>query len=264
MNPQFSGRSYRFSTAITRTPSNSVCDGLRDGTGPDPSAGEFLQQHTAYVTALKAAGGELDELPALEAFPDSVFVEDSAICLKEAAIILRPGAPSRFGEATHIRPALENKFSKVIALSGDGFVDGGDVLLSDEEAFIGLSARTNVAGFDALAAILKTFGYTPTKIETPPQILHFKTECGLLDSGTMFATTSLAQLGCFDNYRVILVPEGEEGAANIVRFNDCVFVSKGYPKSEALLKSHGYNVVTLDTGEAAKIDGGLSCMSLRF
>lgn len=258
------GRSYRFETAITRSPSMSIIQGLRDGAGPNPSAEKFLHQHEAYVAALKDSGARVVELPALEDFPDSVFVEDSALCLKEAAIVLRPGAPSRFGEAALIRPALENHFSKVLDLPGDGFLDGGDVLLSDEDAFIGLSARTNQAGFDALATILATFDYLPIKIETPASILHFKTECGLLDSNTIFSTANLASIGCFENYQVILTPEGEEGAANIVRFNDNVLVSQDYPKSEALLKSHGYNVVTIDTREPAKIDGGLSCMSLRF
>ncbi|PCI04288.1 MAG: dimethylarginine dimethylaminohydrolase [Hyphomicrobiales bacterium] len=258
------GRSHKFKTAITRLPSISVVQGLRDGGGPDPSAENFMQQHGAYVAALKASGARVLELPALEEFPDSVFVEDSALCLKEAAIVLRPGAPSRFGEAALIRPALESQFSKVLDLPGDGFLDGGDVLLSDEDAFIGLSARTNQAGFDALATILATFGYSPVKIETLASILHFKTECGLLDSKTIFSTENLASIGCFENYQVILTPEGEEGAANIVRFNDNVLVSQGYPKSEALLKSHGYNVVVIDTSEPAKIDGGLSCMSLRF
>lgn len=258
------GRSYRFGTAITRSPSMSVIQGLRDGDGPDPSAEKFFQQHEAYVAALKASGAQVDERPASEDFPDSVFVEDSALCLKDAAIVLRPGAQSRFGEAALIRPTLENHFSKVMDLPGDGFLDGGDVLLSDEDAFIGLSARTNQAGFDALSSILVKFGYSPVKLETQASILHFKTECGLLDSKTIFSTANLSSIGCFENYQVILTPEGEEDAANIVRFNDNVLVSQGYPKSEALLKSHGYNVVVIDTSEPAKIDGGLSCMSLRF
>lgn len=258
------GRCYRFGTAIVRVPSMSVVQGLRDGGGPNPSAENFLLQHEAYVAALKASGAQVEQLPALEEFPDSVFVEDSALCLKDAAIVLRPGAPSRFGEAALIRPTLENHFSRVMDLPGDGFLDGGDVLLSDGDAFIGLSARTNQAGFDALAAILANFGYAPIKIETPASILHFKTECGLLDSKTIFSTQNLASIGCFEDYKVILVPEGEEGAANIVRFNDNVLLSQDYPKSEALLKSHGYDVVVIDTSEPAKIDGGLSCMSLRF
>ncbi|MBL4600255.1 MAG: dimethylarginine dimethylaminohydrolase [Rhizobiaceae bacterium] len=260
----FARRSFTFNTAITRQPATSVTNGLRDGSGPDPDAGLFSQQHSNYIAALKKAGAKVDLLPPLDDFPDSVFVEDSALCLKEAAIVLRPGAPSRRGEAAHIRPALEKHFSKVIELPGDGLVDGGDVLLSDKDAFIGLSARTNQAGFDGLAKIVSEFGYTPVRIKTPSNILHFKTECGLLDSQTIFATANLAAVGCFDDYQLIIAPKGEEGAANIVRFNDYLFISKGYPKSEALLKAHGYKLIVIDTNEAAKVDGGLSCMSLRF
>lgn len=258
------GRSTIFKSVISRRPAQSVTRGLRDGGGPDPSVNLFLRQHAAYVSAIKAAAVQVDELPALEEFPDSVFVEDSALCLKDAAIILRPGAPSRFGEAQCIRPALEKHFSRVIQLKGPGFVDGGDVLLSDRDAFIGLSARTNQDGLEELSSVLAEFSYRTVKVETPASILHFKTECGLLDSQTIFSTKKLASLGCFDNYRVIEVPKGEEGAANIVRLNDVVFLSCGYPESEALLKSQGYSVVLLDTSEAAKVDGGLSCMSLRF
>ncbi len=241
-----------------------MSQGLREGAGVNPSAELFMQQHTAYVAALTSAGVQVDELSPLEEFPDSVFVEDSALCLKDAAIILSPGAPSRFGEASAMRPTLENHFSCVIELTGEGFVDGGDVLLTDTHAFIGLSARTNQAGLEELSSVLEGYTYTPVKVETPASILHFKTECGLLDSHTIFSTRKLTSLGCFDDYRVIEVPKGEEGAANIVRLNDVVFLSCGYPRSEALLKSQGYTVVLLDTSEAAKVDGGLSCMSLRF
>ncbi len=258
------GRSYRFTKAITRRPSQSITQGLRDGEGPDPDAALFADQHAAYVSALKNAGAEVFELPELEDFPDSVFVEDTSISLSDTAIVLRPGASSRLGEAALIKPVLENQFNNVIELAGDGFIDGGDVLLTDTKAFIGLSERTDQAGFDALATVLKGYGYAPVQVNTPPDILHFKTECSLLDSNTIFATAKMAWLSCFDDYKVIVVPEGEEVVANAVRFADAVFLSAGYPNSEALLREHGYKIMVLDTSEAAKVDGGLSCMSLRF
>ncbi len=257
-------RSFRFTKAIVRRPAASVVGGLRDGAGDDPDFSKFNHQHLAYNTALKKSGVSVIELPPLEEFPDSVFVEDSALCLADAAIILRPGAASRFGEAAHVKPALEKQFSKVMELPGSGFIDGGDVLLTDTEALIGLSGRTNQAGFDALATILWEFGYKSVRVETPPSILHFKTDCGLLDSNTIFSTSALASTGCFENYHVIEVPEGEEVAANIVRFNDDVLISAGFPKSESLLSENRFHPVTINTSEAAKIDGGLSCMSLRF
>lgn len=118
-------RSYQFTHAIVREPANSVVDGLRDGDGPNPDAMRFIKQHEAYTLALKEAGAKIVQLPALEAFPDSVFVEDTCLCLKEAAIILRPGAASRFGESAQIKPALTQLFSKVIQLPDEGFIDGG-------------------------------------------------------------------------------------------------------------------------------------------
>ncbi len=257
-------RSFRFTQAITRRPAKSVSHGLREGAGPDPDAALFGEQHRAYVAALEKAGAEVVELPELEEFPDSVFVEDTTICIGDTAIVVRPGAPSRFGECEQICPTLKTRFTKVIDLPGDGFLDGGDVLLSDDTAFIGNSGRTNMAGLVALATLLKPLGYNPVQVNTPADILHFKTECGLLDERTIFATVKLASLGCFEGFRVIETPLGEEAAANIVRYNDVVFLSAGYPKSEALLREKGYDVVILDTSEAAKVDGGLSCMSLRF
>lgn len=241
-----------------------MSNGLRDGGGPNPDADLFAAQHQAYVAALQDAGLQITQLPANEEFPDSVFVEDAAICLRDAAIALRPGAPSRFAETALIQPALKQQFGQVIDLPGSGFVDGGDVLLSDNHAFIGQSKRTNQQGFDALAEVLTKFNYHPIKVETPADILHFKTECGLLDSNTIFATGKLATNEGFKDYNIVEVPFGEEGAANIVRINEAVFISDGYPKSHEKLRDLGYKVVILNTSEAAKIDGGLSCMSLRF
>lgn len=261
-------RAFRFTKAIVRTPAASVTRGLRDGPASNPDATLFARQHGVYVDALEHAGAHVISLPPLEQYPDSVFVEDTTICIKDTAILLRPGAPSRFGEREFIYPALKANFNKVVDITDvyhhDGFIDGGDVLLSDNHAFIGLSARTDQRGLNALASILKDHEYIPVQVETPSSILHFKTECGLLDSTTIFATRKLAALECFKGYHIIEVPAGEETAANIVRFNDTVFLSAGFPKSEALLRNAGYKVTTIDTSEPAKIDGGLSCMSLRF
>lgn len=258
------GRSYKFTHFLSRTPARSIVNGLRDGDGADPNPDLFESQHEAYVEALLASGGSVKVLPALEAFPDSVFIEDPAIVSGSTAIALRPGADTRFGEAAALRPTLVETFDTVIDLPGDGFVDGGDVLLCDDEAFIGLSARTDQTGFDALAGVLGDLGYRARRVETPPSILHFKTDCGLLDSETIFSSRTLAATDCFKGYRVIETPGGEEAAANLIRINDVVLLSAGHPRTEDLLSSQGYTVKTLDTSEAAKVDGGLSCMSLRF
>lgn len=257
------GRSFSFTRAITRTPGTSVVSGLRAGDGDDPDPILFEREHQAYVTALSDAGVDVAVLPPLDAFPDSVFVEDAALCTGSTAVLLRPGTTSRRGEVDALRPALAKAFERLIDLPGRGSVDGGDVLLGDDEAFIGRSARTDPAGLDALSIVLSNLGYRIRPVETPKDILHFKTDCGLLDSGAIFATKRLADTGCFDDYRVITAPAGEEAAANLIRVNDHVLISAGFPQSEALLKQEGYTVTPLPTSQAALIDGGLSCMSLR-
>ena len=258
------GRSFSFTRAIVRKPGATVASGLRAGDAIDPDFSAFLLEHQGYVAALEASGVEVTVLPALEAFPDSVFVEDVAVCAAGIAVVLRPRAPTRRGETQAIRTALDAAFDTVLDLPGDGFIDGGDVLLADDEALIGLSDRTDRAGFEALSAILSDLGYRTRPVRTPPGILHFKTDCGLLDSTTVFATPRLAATGCFGDYRVIETPDGEEAAANLLRVNQVVLISAGFPRTEALLKGEGFCVRKTATTQAARIDGGLSCMSLRF
>lgn len=255
--------SWRFTHAVSRLPAASIAGGLRAAGGPDPDHRAFLAEHAAYVAALKEAGAEVTVLPALADYPDSVFVEDTAICTAKTAILLRPGAASRFGEAGAIAPALEGLFPRLIRLE-TGTVDGGDVLLTDRDAFIGLSERTDRTGAESLASILERLGLTPRIVATPAGVLHFKSDCGLIDSETIFATRRLAASGCFEGYRVIEAPAGEEAAANLIRFNDHVFMRSGFPETREKLERVGYSVRTLDAEEAAKVDGGLSCMSLRF
>lgn len=260
-------RAFRFNHFVTRQPAPSVVQGLSaQGTQP-PDFTLFSQQHTAYCDALRQHGGDVTVLPPLDAYPDAVFVEDPAICFDGIAVILRPGAPTRAGEADAIHPDLSALLDTVI-LPGTGSIEGGDVLLTDNEAFIGLSARTNQDGFDALRDILNEHGYQVRRVETPDTILHFKTDCGLVDGRTVFASAQLAATGCFEGYDIIEAPTGEEAAANLIRINNTVIINQGFPQTYALLQEYGqdsgFKVMTLDTSEAAKIDAGLSCMSLRF
>lgn len=260
---EIDGRSWRFTHALCRQPGNSIANGIRAGAGPDPDADRFRQEHAAYVDLLRKAGAEVAVLDAEEDFPDSVFVEDPALCAGGAAIILRPGTRTRFGEAEKIAPALQGIYGSITHLE-QGWVDGGDILLTDDEAFIGMSERTNEEGAEALGEILRPLGYRVRIVHTPEGVLHFKSDCGLLDSRTIFATSPLAASGCFEGYNVIEAPVGEEAAANLIRFNDFVIMRTGFPATEALLREKGYQVRTLPCDEAAKVDGGLSCMSLRI
>ncbi len=150
--------SFRFTHAITRTPADSVADGIRAVDTGNPSGEKFRAEHERYVSALQEAGLTVDVLPQLETYPDSCFVEDPAFCLPEGAIQLRPGTASREGEGAEIRAALESRFAKVVDLPGNGHVDGGDVLMLDDVILIGLSARTDREGADAFAGLLGEWG----------------------------------------------------------------------------------------------------------
>ncbi|GGB50241.1 amidinotransferase [Roseibium aquae] len=258
------GLSWQFTQAITRTPADSVARGLRATDHGDPSGEAFRKEHALYVDALKAAGLEVEVLPALEDFPDSCFVEDPAFCLPEGAIVLRPGAESREGEAAAIQPDIERFFDIVVNLPEGGYVDGGDVLMLDDEILIGLSARTDRQGAENFKRILEAWGYTARVCETPPGVLHLKTACSTLGGGVILAAQAIAESGLFGDRKLVVVPDGEDYAANVIRVNDVVLVPEGFPRTLAAVEAAGFKTVAVPTHEARKVDGGLSCLSLRF
>ena len=166
---------YRFDSFIVRTPSSSVVNGLRADDRGNPTYAGVLAEHAAYIHAVSQAGVEVTVLPPLEAFPDSIFVEDPALVFPEGAILLRPGAPTRAGETAEIAPVLKRLFSTVLDLPR-GFADGGDVLTTQKSVMIGLSARTNREGAEALIECLAKLGRKGEIVETPKDVLHFKTD----------------------------------------------------------------------------------------
>jgi dimethylargininase len=237
--------------------------GLRAGVGPDPSLDGIRREHAAYVAALEAAGLTVTVLPPLEAFPDAVFVEDPALVFTSGAILLRPGTPAREAEARVLEPDLREQFDTVLVLD-EGHVDGGDVLVLPQRTLIGLSARTDLAGATALVGLLARLGRQGQVVHTPPSVLHLKSASSLLDEETILATATLAASGMFDGFRILTVPDEEEGAANALRLNDTVLASADFPLTLELLDRHGFTVLPLQTTEVGKLDAGLSCMSLRW
>lgn len=257
-------RSYSFSHAVVRAPAASIVDGLRATDNGVPDLGLFQAHHDSYVEALRSTGAEVVALPPLEAFPDSVFVEDTALCLPEGAVIMRPGAPSRLGEAAAMAPSLRAIYDDVVTIEGPGFIEGGDILTTEREILVGRSARTDAAGVAELRRLVARWGYALREVETPPGVLHFKTDCSLLDEETILATPRLASSGCFEGYRVIHTAEGEEAVANSIRFNALLLVPAGFPRTAETLAAAGYELREIGNSEAAKLDGGMSCLSLRF
>jgi dimethylargininase len=260
-----SARSYRFTHAITRRPAASIIQGLRAIDTGTPSLALMLQHHADYVATLRATGATIIELDALDAFPDSVFVEDTALCLPEGAVVMRPGAPTRLGEAAEMAPHLRALYTHVVQVTGtDSFIEGGDILTTETEVLVGRSARTNAAGIAELARLITPWGHTVREVHTPPGVLHFKTDCSLLDAETILSTERLAASGCFAGYKVIHTAAGEEACANAIRFNDVVLMPQGFPRTAEALEKAGYMVRPIGNSECAKLDGGMSCLSLRF
>jgi dimethylargininase len=260
-----SDHSYRFTHAISRLPAASITAGLRAVDTGNPDLSLMLSHHADYIAALRSTGATVTVLPALDAYPDSVFVEDTALCLPQGAVIMRPGAPTRLGEAAEMAPHLAALYGDMRRIEGQGsFIEGGDILTTETEVLVGRSARTNAAGIAELADLVADWGWRVREVHTPPGVLHFKTDCSLLDGETILSTRRLSASGCFEGYRVLDVADGEEAAANTIRFNDLVLMPAGFPRTRAVIAAAGYTVREIGNSECAKIDGGMSCLSLRF
>lgn len=257
-------KSFRFTHAITRLPGASITAGLRAVDTGAPDLALMRAHHADYVAALRSTGAEVIVLDPLEAYPDSVFVEDTALCLPEGAIVMRPGAPSRLGEAAEMAPQLEALYGQVARIGGPGHIEGGDILTTEREILVGRSARTDAEGIAELRGIVAGWGHALREVFTPPGVLHFKTDCSLLDAETILSTPRLDASGCFAGYRVIHTAEGEEACANTIRFNDLVLMPAGFPRTAERLAAAGYTVREIGNSECAKLDGGMSCLSLRF
>ncbi|SDF14371.1 dimethylarginine dimethylaminohydrolase family protein [Sulfitobacter delicatus] len=255
---------YEFTRAVTRRPSAGIVNGLRAEDIGTPDLAKMEEAHAHYVATLKKTGAEVIELPALEEYPDAVFVEDTALCLPQGAVMMRPGAPTRMGEVAEMEPTLRRLYDDVRRIEGPGHIEGGDILVTVREILVGRSDRTDAAGVAELAEIVSDWGHKLREVFTPPGVLHFKTDCSLLDGETILATKRLDASGCFEGYRVLHTAEGEEAAANSIRFNQFVLCPAGFPRTAEMLSNAGYEVVQISNSECAKLDGGMSCLSLRF
>jgi dimethylargininase len=256
-------RVFDFNAAIVRLPGKSVVNGLRAHSGPAPAFEKVLAEHAAYAEALRGAGVRVNVLEALEQFPDSIFVEDPALVFGKAAVLLRPGAPSRLQEAEALAPSLAARFPALLRLN-EGHADGGDILVTPKRVFIGLSARTDERGGVTLQSLLSSLGIASQVVRTPRGTLHLKSDCALIDEETVLATEELAASGLFDGFKVLTVPREERAAANAVRVNGVLLLRADCPRTADMLSHLDLEVVPLPVAEISRIDAGLSCMSLRW
>ena len=260
----------QFTRAIVRLPAKTFAAGLSSAGEGAPDLGRALDQHAQYVQALRDCGLEVTSLEPEDGYPDSTFVEDTAVMTERGAIVMRPGAPSREGEVTSMRRCLRNFYPELPAIEGPGTVDGGDICEADGHYLIGVSARTNESGAGQLERHLHRWGHTSSIIDIRGNaaLLHLKSGIAYLGEGLWVVQDGIerelqSQPGITVR-EVITVAPDEAYAANCVRVNDAVLVAAGYPLASAAIEARGRRVVPLEVSEFRKMDGGLSCLSLRF
>jgi dimethylargininase len=251
-----------FTHAIARQPGADMAAGITTADLGAPETATARAQFEAYVNALTGCGLAVTVLAPLDGHPDAHFVEDTAVVLPERAVIANPGAPSRRGEVDTIAAALSS-FRETVAIRPPGTLDGGDVLMVGSHFFIGLSDRTNPDGADQLRDILAAHGYTVTLVPVADG-LHFKSSVNAVAADTLLTTRAFAGHPAFGDFRQIVVPSGEAYAANTLRVNNRLIMPAGFPETRRLLQALGTPIVELDTSEFRKMDGGLTCLSLRF
>ena len=255
-----------FHNVIVRTPCPAVVEGITS----NPQLGKpdyqlALKQHESYIAALKKTGVEVTILPPNPDYPDSCFVEDDAVLTTKCAIITNPGAPTRKGEIEAMIPVIQQFYpeDKIEYIQAPGTLEGGDVMMVGDHFYVGRSARTNEEGIRQFAAILAQYGMTCSEV-TLEEVLHLKTGVNYIENNNMLVSGEFVTKPEFEKYNKILIPAGEEYAANCIWMNGNVIVPEGYPGVAKLVEEAGYHVILCDTSEFRKLDGGLSCVSLRF
>jgi dimethylargininase len=252
-----------FTYAVARKPCKNFARGLTTTVSTEPADYDLMfKQHAAYLQALTAAGLEVIVLDPLPDFPDAHFVEDTAIVTPNVAVITNPGAASRRGEEESIAAALA-EFRKIEHIQHPGTVDGGDVLQVGSQFFIGLSERTNKQGAEQLGRILQNHGYTWTTVPVSAG-LHLKSSVNYVGRNTLLISNDFARNEQFKAYDHILMEKAEAYAANTLLVNEYLLMPAGFPHTRKQLEPLGFKIIALETSEVRKMDGGLTCMSLRF
>jgi dimethylargininase len=252
-----------FSNAIVRLPCQSIINGLSSASLGKPDYGRAMKQHAAYVEALKNTGLKVKVLEEDDQHPDSTFIEDVALCTSEFAVVTNPGAESRRGETKDIRQILGEFFSTIEEITSPGTLEAGDVMMIGNHFFIGISNRTNISGSEQLIQILNKHGMTGSTISLK-KMLHLKSGASYLENNNLLVTGELEACRDLVKYNRIIVKTGESYAANSLWINGIVLIPAGYPETRKRIEKAGYDTVTLDVSEFRKVDGGLSCLSLRF
>ena len=255
-----------FTRAITRLPSKTFAKGITTSKLGTPDLTLALKQHEQYCQALETCGLTVTTLDPDPNFPDSTFVEDTAILTKDFAVITNPGAPSRRDETAQLKQIIQQYYDRIYNIEAPGTLDGGDICQADDLFLIGISNRTNETGAEQLRNILENEGYLTriVDIRKSDSLLHLKSSLAYIGNNTLVLTQELENYKAFINFSHIIVDEKEAYAANCIHINDYLIIPQGYQNIENTMQQSGYKTIALNMSEFQKMDGGLSCLSLRF
>jgi dimethylargininase len=249
--------------AITHLPSPKLDDGQRTYVGRDAvDMRRALRQHEQYQNALRKCGATVLTLDANRDLPDCVFVEDTAIVLDEVAVMMSMGAESRRNEPAAIEAALR-AYRPIDRVALPATIDGGDVVRSGRSLYVGLSPRTNAAGISALRDVVARYGYTVTAIPVH-SCLHLKTACSALPDGRFLVNREWIDVSALAGNDLVPVPEGEPWAGDVLVIDSNVILADTFPETAALLADCGFNPIPVNVSEFAKVEGGVTCLSLVF
>jgi dimethylargininase len=253
----------KFTNAIVRKPCPEMVNGLTSANLGKPDYEKALEQHSNYISALQECGLNVTVLETLNDFPDSTFIEDVALCTSKFALITNPGAPERNGEKLFILETLKEFFNIIEEIKSPGTLDAGDVMMAGNDFYIGISERTNHEGAEQLINILQKYGMTGKKVPLST-MLHLKTGLSYLENNNLLVSGEFINNPAFENFSRIIVDEKESYSANSLWVNGKVIVPKGHPNTKSQIEKAGFTTIEIDVSEFQKLDGGLSCLSLRF
>lgn len=254
-----------FSHAIVKVPCRNLVNGITSSNSGIPDFEKAFKQHKAYCDALIKCGLEVTVLDADNNFPDSTFIEDVALLTPNCAVITNPFAPSRKDETIGLKDVLSAFYfnEQIEKINHPGTVDAGDIMMVGSHFYIGLSARTNREGAEQMTAILNKYGMTASTIAVK-NVLHLKTGISYLENNNLLVSSGFISDPELQKFNLMQVSNSESYAANCLWINGTVLVPGGYQAVKNKIEKAGYPTIEIDMSEFQKVDGGLTCLSLRF
>lgn len=256
-------KTLHLKNAIVRKPCKNMVNGLSTANMGEPDYNLACKQHEKYIEALEICGLDVEVLDANENYADSTFIEDIALLTPHCAIITNPGVPSRKGEVKDVIDIIKRYYKNVEYINDPGTIEAGDIMMVGDHFYIGLSERTNEEGAGQMTCILAKYKLS-TRLVPLKDMLHLKTGVAYLEHNNLLVTGEFVTSPAFDQFNKLEIESSESYAANCIWVNDHVIIPIGYPNAKNTIEKTGYKTIEVDVSEFKKLDGGLSCLSLRF